>query len=127
MSNQHATIANKRFSNQLRLKKASEYQAIFKTGKKLTSPYFSIINKANQLSHSRLGIIVSKKSARKAVDRNRIKRIIRESFRLSYQFFPALDLIVVVYPSVMTIKNKQLFIELQQRWLKLATVCKKSH
>ena len=127
MSNQDSTTANNHFNNQLRLKKASEYQAVFKTGKKLTSPYFSIINKANQFSHSRLGIIVSKKSVRKAVERNRIKRIIRESFRLNYQVLPALDVIVMVYPSVITIKNKQLYNQLQQRWLKLATVCKKSH
>lgn len=121
------TTIKKRFNDQLRLKRASEYQAVFKTGKKLTSPYFSIINKDNQLSDSRLGIIVSKKSVRKAVDRNRIKRIIRESFRLNYQFLPKLDIVIVSYSAIMTINKHQLHTQLDKQWLKLATVCKKWH
>jgi ribonuclease P protein component len=50
----------------------------------------------NGLPHARLGIAVGKKKVRKATARNRIKRLIREAFRLSKPELPAgVDLIVI--------------------------------
>jgi ribonuclease P protein component len=51
----------------------------------------------NELGHARLGMIVSKRLFSRAVDRNRIRRLIRETFRLSVQTLPALDLVVRPY------------------------------
>jgi ribonuclease P protein component len=42
----------------------------------------------------RLGILISRKHARAAADRNRIKRCIREAFRLEQEKLGALDLLV---------------------------------
>lgn len=46
----------------------------------------------NQLSHARLGVVAAKRLAPRAVTRNTIKRVVRESFRLST--LPPLDCIV---------------------------------
>lgn len=46
-------------------------------------------------SGARLGLAISRKHARRAVDRNRIKRIAREAFRVRRQQLPPVDIIVL--------------------------------
>ena len=46
----------------------------------------------NNLEHPRLGLTVAKKHLKRAHDRNRIKRLVRESFRLSQHNLPSCDL-----------------------------------
>ena len=70
-----------------RIRTPSEYRALSKNGNRHYNDFFIIISRKNQLSRSRLGITVSKKVG-KAVTRNKIKRIIREYFRLNRQFLP---------------------------------------
>lgn len=48
----------------------------------------------NQLNHARLGLIVAKRQVRLAVTRNRLKRVVRESFRAQCQQLPPLDLVI---------------------------------
>ena len=79
-----------------RVRKKSDYQALSKNGVRHYSNYFIIVSRKNQFSRSRLGITVSKKVG-KAVTRNRIKRIIREYFRLNRSMLPVhLDINVIV-------------------------------
>jgi ribonuclease P protein component len=54
--------------------------------------HFVLYARSNQLSHARLGIVVAKRFAPRAVTRNTIKRITRELFRQSR--LPAIDCIV---------------------------------
>jgi ribonuclease P protein component len=51
--------------------------------------------RANALAWSRIGIIVSRKVAGRAVDRNRIKRLVRETFRQKQAGFTGHDLVVL--------------------------------
>jgi ribonuclease P protein component len=46
-----------------------------------TSQHFAYYQSSNQLDNSRIGLAIPKKNAKRAVDRNRIKRLIREAFR----------------------------------------------
>lgn len=71
-----------RFTKADRIKTSTEYQVLSKNGDRSYSDDFVVISRRNQVSRSRLGITVSKKVG-KAVTRNRIKRIIREYFRLN--------------------------------------------
>lgn len=50
----------------------------------------------NELGHARLGMVVAKRQFKRAVDRNRMRRIIRETFRLSSPELPPLDVVVKV-------------------------------
>jgi ribonuclease P protein component len=50
----------------------------------------------NRVGHARLGMVVPKRLLRRAVDRNRVKRCIRERFRLNLAELPACDFVVRV-------------------------------
>jgi len=62
----------------------------------IADTYFKVFFSRNCDSNARLGIIASKKLLSRAVDRNRVKRIIREAFRKHNIKFCKLDLVVVV-------------------------------
>jgi len=72
-----------------------EYRVLSKKGTRHYSACFIFVSRKNQFSRCRLGITVSKKVG-KAVTRNRIKRIIREYFRLNRSHLPdRLDINVI--------------------------------
>ncbi|HEB70898.1 MAG TPA: ribonuclease P protein component [Desulfobulbus sp.] len=80
------------------LRKNGEFDRVYRQGKRLHGKGFSLIYTPNTMEYNRLGISVQKKTGR-AVDRNRIKRIIRESFRLHRDSFPVQsDIVLTVRP-----------------------------
>ncbi len=80
------------------LRKNQEFERVYRQGKRLHGKGFSLIYAAGSAGWNRLGISVRKKTGR-AVDRNRIKRIIREAFRLHRESFPQKsDIVVTVRP-----------------------------
>jgi ribonuclease P protein component len=86
-----------------RIKTAKEYRTLSKYGKRWHSRLFVIVFQNSQQSRSRLGITVSKKVG-KAVTRNRIKRIIREYFRLNISLLPIkLDINIIARQSSGTV------------------------
>lgn len=59
----------------------SGYEAALACKPVVVRRHFSVFVQANALTRSRIGIVVSTKVAPRAVDRNRIKRLVREMFR----------------------------------------------
>jgi ribonuclease P protein component len=62
----------------LRLKKQADFQKLFQTGKRIFSPSLTVIYR--QSERTVMGISVGKRHG-KSVQRNRIKRLLREAFR----------------------------------------------
>ena len=88
--------ARKRFPKESRIKNASEFEQVYRQGKRLHGDGFTLIFAANALGHSRLGISVYRR-LQGALKRNRIKRIVRESFRLYQEVYPeASDIVMAV-------------------------------
>lgn len=70
------------FGKSSRLLNASDYQAVFDGAElKVSKQQVLYLARLNGKSHSRLGLVIAKKNIRLAVQRNRIKRILRECFR----------------------------------------------
>ena len=70
------------FSKSDRLLKPEEFTKVFKEGRRVHTPRYTVCVLFNRLGRNRLGISVSAKVAG-AVKRNRVKRVIREFFRLN--------------------------------------------
>ena len=87
---------NCKFTQQHRLQNADDYSSVFIFRKVRTSTYFKIHFKPNELEHSRLGIILSKKNHKRANKRNYMKRFIREYFRTNQLNWLGIDVIVRV-------------------------------
>jgi ribonuclease P protein component len=77
-----------RFQRGDRLKKRYEFRRAQLSGRRIHTPHFLIVVQPNALRNTRLGITVTKKVG-SAVERNRIKRVVREVFRRNRELFPA--------------------------------------
>jgi len=87
------------------LKKKSEYDTVYQYGKRVHGENFSLILLPNSSDHNRLGISIHGQ-LKGSVKRNRIKRIIREFFRLNRNFLqeknskscelPFMDIVITV-------------------------------
>lgn len=78
----------------------------------------------NPLGHPRIGVTISKKRAKTAVQRNRFKRQVRETFRLKQHKIPAFDIVVIAKQGIVELDNEQLEDTLNYLWRKLAKRCK---
>lgn len=78
-----------------KIRKRKEYLSIYQNGTRTYARHFTFVAQKNELGYGRLGITVSKKVG-DAVRRNRIKRLIREFFRLNKTGFVASRDIVVI-------------------------------
>ncbi|MDL2269220.1 ribonuclease P protein component [Desulfosarcina sp. OttesenSCG-928-A07] len=88
--------AGNRFTKADRIRKTSDYKRLSTHGKRLSGRGFVFVYQNNTFGRLRLGITVSRKFG-KAVQRNRIKRIIREYFRINRtRFHGAWDVNVIV-------------------------------
>ncbi|MFQ6041840.1 MAG: ribonuclease P protein component [Candidatus Poribacteria bacterium] len=89
------------------LKKKWEFERVYKNGRRYWNKTFVIYVLPNGINVTRLGLTVSKKVG-KSVKRNRVKRLIRESFRLSReQIMPGYDIVVVAQPRAYGLKCQQ--------------------
>ncbi|MBU2081117.1 ribonuclease P protein component [Patescibacteria group bacterium] len=82
------------------LTKEKDFDRIFKQGSSYYCQVLGLKCLANEIGQNRLGIIISKKVSKKAVDRNKLKRRIKEIFRLwAEKLMPNYDFLVITLPS----------------------------
>ena len=76
-------MVDQRFPKTCRLLDSKSYEQVFNEPTiRVSNKYFLILGNWTELEHARLGVIVAKKNIAKANQRNRIKRLIREAFRV---------------------------------------------
>ena len=82
------------FPGRFKLKKTDEFSSVFSFRRRIFGGYLAMYYKPNSLGHARLGIVVSKKTVRRAVARNYMRRVLREWFRLNCEKLGGLDVVV---------------------------------
>ncbi|MBP6115429.1 MAG: ribonuclease P protein component [Neisseriaceae bacterium] len=83
-----------RFERRYRMLKTDEYSSVFTLRRTKSNAYFQIFVGPNSLGHARLGLVVAKKVAKRAHERNYMKRLVREWFRCHKHTLSEKDFIV---------------------------------
>ncbi|MAX32221.1 MAG: ribonuclease P protein component [Onishia taeanensis] len=108
------------FPRSLRLLNAGEYRHVFDHASlKVHGKGMLALACHNPLGHPRVGMVFSKKTVRRAVDRNRLKRLVRESIRHQQHRLPAVDIIVLARRGVHELDNDTLHRQLHGMWRRL--------
>ncbi|MBT8091287.1 MAG: ribonuclease P protein component [Gammaproteobacteria bacterium] len=112
---------NKRFGKNNRLLDAAAFGRVFQKASRSRDNLFTVLCRRNEAGAARLGLAISKKHCRQATKRNRIKRIIRESFREQQSSLEGLDIVVINQPPAATASNRQVFRSLENHWRRCRT------
>ena len=116
-------VPDLKFSKQHRLANSTDFSLVFDANEfKVSHPNYLILARYNHCSHGRLGLVVSKKNISTAVARNRIKRAIRESFRLHHSL-AAVDAVFLVRGGIRSLSPNEINLLLQRAWVRLSQKC----
>ncbi|MEJ0099555.1 MAG: ribonuclease P protein component [Pseudomonadota bacterium] len=111
-----ANAARQGFARKQRILKASEFAAVYAGRRRVTDSFFAVNFMPNELGLARLGLSIGGKVVGNAVARNRVKRVIRDSFRRIAADLPALDLVVGARNGARTAHNARLRESLDGLW-----------
>ena len=108
------------FPRQVRLLSAEDYRNVFNDVTcKVSNRHILLLARESNTQHARVGLVVAKKNVRKAVERNRFKRLVRDSFRLHQHNLEPLDIVVLSRPGIAELDNQTIFNQLEKLWHRL--------
>jgi ribonuclease P protein component len=87
-------VETRRLTKEERLRLRRDFDRIFSQGRSVHNAYLRLVYIENGLDHPRIAIVVKKKIG-KAVFRNRLRRLVREVYRLNKEKFPNVDVVFV--------------------------------
>lgn len=112
--------ANALFARKYRLVKPAEFKHVFQQPRKSSDKTLLVLARKSTLGFARLGLAVSVKSVATAVQRNRVKRVARETFRHHKALLGSLDFVVTGRVGLADKTNPELRAALKKHWLGLA-------
>lgn len=116
-------IKDQTFSKTNRLLKPSEFQSVYTKRQWVANRELVANFRQNNSQNAKLGLTVSKKISKRAVDRNRIKRQVREWFRQNKQVFGCIDLIITAKPALKSKTTIEIQQSLDDLWRKVQKKC----
>jgi ribonuclease P protein component len=114
------------FGANLRLRSKPQFDAVYAGSRRIDDKFFAMRVKPNGLGHPRVGLAVAVKTAGNAVARNRLRRLVRESFRLNQHELPAVDVVVSAKFPAREAPATGLRASLATLWKRVATSCASS-
>lgn len=122
-----AESENHCFPPTLRLLTRNDFELVFKgTECRSSDKALTLLARQNGLNHARLGLAISKRFIKTAVGRNRVKRLLRESFRQHQSLLTGLDIVVLNRDAAHKTSNFELTKALKAHWRRVAKRCEKS-
>lgn len=109
-----------RFPRRARLLKPGEFQNVFKRGKRINERWLTAVSVSSTQDQPRLGLAIAKKAVPLAVDRNRIKRKIREHFRRTQDRLQPVDIVLLARPGCGKACAAELDQNLERLWTRIA-------
>lgn len=109
-----------------RVRLSGDFKRLYASGQRLGNACFTAVVLANGAGAPRLGLSVAARMLKRAVERNRVRRVIRESFRIHQHRLPAVDIVVGVRNPVREANNSQLRESLERLWQKISIACERS-
>lgn len=103
-----------------------QFKYVFQQPVRASRPEINILARDNQLGMPRLGLTVAKKVLKRAHERNRIKRLCREYFRLHQHQLPAMDFVIVARKGIGELDNRTLTEILDKLWQRHRRLAQKS-
>lgn len=108
-----------RFRAHNKLKCPEDFKLVFASKHRSSDKLFLFLARENNLNQARLGLVVPKKHVSRSVDRNKLKRIVRESFRFKQKQLEGMDVVVLVKNKI-NCKNQPTTLELVKHWNKIS-------
>ena len=115
-----------RFPRARRLTRPYEFRRVFDKPYRSVDACFTVLYRPNGLDYPRLGLAITRKRVRHAVARQRIKRQVRESFRLGQRLLNGLDLVVLAREGTAKHAKDELRASLTKHWQRIHDRCKGS-
>ncbi len=104
------------FPRSVRLLTPDDYKNVFQRPIRAGDRLFTVLARVNTEQPSRLGLAIAKKNVRHANGRNRIKRIVRESFRLNQNQIEHLDIVVLAKHAAAKADKSELRESIERQW-----------
>ena len=108
------------FRRTQRLCRPAEFQAAYAQGRRFGNELLTATVRMNDRSTVRLGLSIAARTVGNAVSRNRLRRVIRESFRLRQQQLPPVDIVIGARSAARTAAAKELREALQRLWTQIS-------
>ncbi|MGK2896977.1 MAG: ribonuclease P protein component [Candidatus Makana argininalis] len=105
------------FKKKFRLIKFKHFAFVFNKPKVYNTIYIKILSKSNKLNYPRIGFLISKKQIKMSYKRNRIKRLIRENFRINKNYLPYIDIILIIKKKISIFKNNDINKLINKIWI----------
>lgn len=114
------------YPREARLLTPGAFKRVFAGAERVADRYFTVLASSNGGDHARLGLAIGRRVSPRAVDRNRIKRIARESFRHHQHQLPPVDIVLMARPSARHGSRETLYASLAGLWQRVMKRCERS-
>lgn len=107
------------FARQYRLCTAAGFDKVFREGRRSADRLFTVLYCPNQLSHPRIGFALSRRRIRGAVPRNRVRRIVREHFRLARSQLAPADIVLLARDGTGAATAAEIRASIDRHWARI--------
>jgi ribonuclease P protein component len=112
-----------RFARSQRLRRPAEFKGAYARGRRLGNEFLSAAVRPNEQAAARLGLSIAARTIGNAVHRNRLRRLIRESFRADQHALPPVDIVIGARNAARDATAPELRVALARLWKQIIDTC----